>query len=338
MTAATQVAIAMDWGGTWTRASVIDRDGNFLWQSRVANPNSGGQAQLLESADGLLREAIAWCGKCPIAGVGLAIAGPVDSETGMLYDPPNLGALDGVSLKSRWEPMVGYPVWVGNDANLAALGEFHYGAGRESADQGKTFRTLMYMTVSTGIGGGVVDREQVFLGANGLAVEVGHMTIDQSAAAPQCQCGNRGCLESLASGTAIARIARERLAGPGAPASVLAGEDIESITSESVFRAAAQGDSMAMDVLDGAVQALSVGLTNVLHLYNPDLVVLGGGVTGGLNELGLLPKIKSLMLQRAMSKRHQKFRLVASRLGDGVGMVGAGAMVWRETDRAQMRA
>ena len=334
MTSVTQVAIAMDWGGTWTRAAVIDRDGNFLWQSRVANPNEAGQARLLESADGLLREAIAWCGDRSIAGVGLAIAGPVDSETGILYDPPNLRALDGASLKSRWEPMVGYPVWVGNDANLAALGEFHYGAGREGADAGKTCRTLMYMTVSTGIGGGLVDRKQMFLGANGVAVEVGHMTIDQGVAAPQCQCGGQGCLESLASGTAIARIARDRLAGPGAPSSVLAGEAIDSITSESVFRAAAQGDSMAMDVLDGAVQALSVGLTNVLHLYNPDLVVLGGGVTGGLNELGLLPKIKSLMLQRAMSRRHQEFRLVASRLGDGVGMVGAGAMVWQAAERA----
>lgn len=334
MTGATQVAIAMDWGGTWTRAAVIDRGGGFLWQSRVANPNEAGQARMLESADGLLREAIAWCGERSIAGVGLAIAGPVDPDTGMLYAPPNLPALDGVSLKSRWEPMLGYPVWVGNDANLAAVGEFQYGAGREDANPGDAPRTLMYMTVSTGIGGGVVDREQVFLGANGLAVEVGHMTIDQRATAPQCQCGNRGCLESLASGTAIARIAQDRMAEPGAPASILAREGIESVTSESVFRAAAQGDRIAMDILDGVVQALSVGLTNVLHLYNPDLVVLGGGVTGGLSELGLLPKIKSLMLQRAMSKRHREFRLVASQLGDGVGMVGAGAMVWRETDRA----
>ena len=333
MNGATQVAVAMDWGGTWTRAAVIDRGGNSLWQSRVANPKDGGQAQLLESADGLLREAITRCADSPVAGVGLAIAGPVDPLTGILYDPPNLGVLDGVSLKSRWEPMVGYPVWVGNDANLAALGEYHYGAGREAAGQGKTPRTLMYMTVSTGIGGGVVDRDQVFLGANGVAVEVGHMTIDQSTTAPQCQCGNHGCLEALASGTAIARIARARLAGLGSPSSLLVGEDIESITSESVFQAASQGDKVATDVLEGAVQALSVGLTNVLHLFNPDLVVLGGGVTVGLNELGFLPRIQALMLQRAMSERHKEFRLVASQLGDGVGMVGAAAMVWQEVDR-----
>ena len=333
MNGATQVAVAMDWGGTWTRAAVVDRGANFLWQSRVANPKDGSQTQLLECADGLLQEALDWCGESSIAGVGLAIAGPVDPATGILYDPPNLRVLDGVSLKSRWEPMVGYPVWVGNDANLAALGEFRYGAGLEAAGQGRTPRTLAYMTVSTGIGGGVVDQEQVFVGAHGVAVEVGHMTIDQRETAPQCQCGNHGCLESLASGTAIARMARDRLAGSASPESVMASEAIENLSSESVFKAAAQGDNLALDVLEGAVKALAVGLTNVLHVFNPDLVVLGGGVSAGLNELGYLPKIKSLMLQRAMSQRHKEFQLVPSQLGDGAGMVGAAAMVWQEVDR-----
>ena len=333
MTGTAQVAIAMDWGGTWTRAAVADRDGNFLWQSRVANPKDGSQSQLLESGDGLLREAIAWCGDYSIAGVGLAIAGPVDPVTGILYDPPNLPVLNGVSLKSRWEPMFGYPVWVGNDANLAALGEFHFGAGREAGGRDGSPLTLVYLTVSTGIGGGVVDRGQLFQGASGLAAEIGHMTIDISEAAPQCQCGNRGHLESLASGTAIARIARERLAGPGSPTSSLSAQAIESLTSESVFRAAIEGDGLAIDVLEGAVQALAVGLTNVLHLFNPDLLVLGGGVTTGLDQLGYLPRIKALTLPRAMSERHKDFDLVASHLGDGVGMVGATAMVWQEADR-----
>jgi glucokinase len=192
------------------------------------------------------------------------------------------------------------------------------------------------VTVSTGIGGGVVDREQVFLGAGGVAAEIGHMTIDRSESAPQCQCGNRGCLEALASGTAITRIARARLAGPELPTGAWASQDFASITSESVFRAAVQGDRLATDILEGVVQALSVGLTNILHLFNPDLVVLGGGVTVGLSELGLLPRIQSLMLQRAMSERHKDFRLVASSLGDGAGMVGAAAMVWKEVDGAQV--
>ena len=119
MTSNTPVAVAMDWGGTGTRASVIDRNGEILWQERSANPKDGSRDPLLDAADRLLTDAIGWCGDRPIAGVGVAVAGPVDAETGTLFDPPNLPALNGVSLKARWEPLTGYSVWVGNDANLA---------------------------------------------------------------------------------------------------------------------------------------------------------------------------------------------------------------------------
>ena len=327
------MAVVMDWGGTWARAAVIDRAGESLWQSRVTNPADRSRDALLDSSYGLLKDAIAGCLDRTIAGVGIAVAGPVDGETGTLYDPPNLPSLDGVSLKAHWEPLVGYPVWVGNDANLAALGEFHFGAGKDASSQGTPPRTLVYVTVSTGIGGGIVDRGQVFLGANGLAAEIGHMTIDRSESAPECQCGNRGCLESLASGTAIARIARAALAGTGPLTPAWDAKDIASITAESVVRAAVQGDGLAKEIFESVVQALSVGLTNTLHLFNPDLLVLGGGVTVGLTELALLPRLEALIRQRAMSEGHKNFRLVPSRLGDSVGMAGAAALVWSEVDK-----
>jgi glucokinase len=242
---APELAVAMEWGGTWIRASVIDRQGEIRWQSRVANPKGGTQARLLEAATGLLREAIARCAGRGLAGIGVAVAGPVDAETGKLYDPPNLRVLDGVSLKARWEPLLGYRVWVGNDANLAALGEYHYGAGRDARAAGRPPRTLAYLTVSTGIGGGVVDRGEMFVGAYGLAPEIGHMIIDRSGTAPRCQCGGSGCLEALASGTAIARIAQARLAGKERPPSWLAAAEVESISSQMVFEAAAQGAATA---------------------------------------------------------------------------------------------
>jgi len=335
MTQTAEVAVAMDWGGTWTRAAVVDREGQIRWQSRVANAPGADKDRLLAVAEGLLREAIAWSSPFTVRGVGIAVASPVDAETGTLYQPPNLPALDGVSLKSLWEPTLNYPVWVGNDANLAALGEFHFGAGLVTREQGTAPRTLVYLTVSTGIGGGVVSRGRMFLGASGLAAEIGHMTIDSSDTAPQCQCGSYGCLESLASGGAIARIARERRAEADSGTSSLAKKRADTITSESVFQAAGQGDSLATSILEGVVRALSVGLTNVLHLYNPDLVVLGGGVTSGLVDLGLLPRIHTMMLDRAMSQRHKEFRLVASQLGDAVGMVGAATLVWNEIGPGQ---
>ena len=324
-----EVAVAMDWGGTWVRVAVIDRQGDILWRSQVRNAADADREQLLNTSQELLREAIGWRQDQPVAGIGIALAGPVDAETGILYGSPHLSALNGVCLKALWEPVLGHHILVGNDANLAALGEFHYGAGRAIPGRGNPPRTLVYLTVSTGIGGGVVSGGELFLGAHGLAAEIGHMVIDRSAGAPQCQCGNRGCLEALASGTAIAGTARRRVANEASliPSLVRAGS--EEITAEMVFDAAAQGDALARSILEDAVQALAVGLANLLHLFNPDLVVLGGGVTEGLKTLELLPRIHSLTLSRVMSQRYQEYSLVGSQLGDAAGLVGAAAQVWK---------
>ena len=328
MTPPGDLAIAMDWGGTWARVAVIDRQGKIHWQSRLPNAPGADAARLLTDAQSLLHEAMTWCGDRPIAGVGIAVAGPVDAETGTLHEPPNLQPLDGVSLKDLWQPLLGCPVWVGNDANMAALGEYHHGAAREDGQMGAPPRTLVFLTVSTGIGGGVVNRGEIFLGSQGLAGEVGHMSIDWSATAAQCQCGNKGCLEALASGTAIALAARDRLAGGQWPGSSMHGA-AGDITSESVFQAAAAGDALALSILERVVEALAVGLGNVLHLYNPDLLVLGGGVTAGFIQLNMLPRIEALTRDRAMSPQHNEFRLLPAKLGDAAGLVGAATQVWQ---------
>ncbi len=325
-----QVVVAMDWGGTWARASVIDRQGRLLWSSRRGKTSDPAREAIIQNATELLRQGIDWAQDKSIAGIGVAVAGPVDAESGTLYDPPNLPTLNGVSLKAQWEPELGYPVHVGNDATLAALGEFHFGAGRQARERGNPPATLVYVTVSTGIGGGVVYRGKPFLGAHGLAGEVGHQVIDTGPQAPACQCGNSGCLEALASGTAIARIARDRLVQEGRDGFLVESSDPASLTSETVFQAAAQGDGLAKSILDDAASALSVGLVNLLHLYNPDLIVLGGGVTNGLVELGLVDQVRDGMLARAMSRRHRDVTLVTSTLGDAVGMVGAASLVWQE--------
>ena len=327
-----EVVMAMDWGGTWIRASAIDRQGQILWQDRVANVPDSTKEQMLNVAEDGLRRGCSWCDAqgYAIVGIGVAAAGPVDTETGTLHDPPNLPLMNGVSLKSLWEPVFGYPVFVGNDANLAAMGEFHYGAGLAAQQRGNPPRTLVYITVSTGIGGGVVDRGRAFMGAHGLACEIGHMIIDFRSDGPACACGGSGCLESLASGTAISRIARDRLKNGDGVVSTLRNKLPEPLTSEMVFGAASHGDAFSKSIIDGVVVSLSVGVTSVLHVYNPDLIVLGGGVTEGLKQLELLPRIQGLAVERAMSRRHGAFALVASFLGDAVGMVGAASLVWEE--------
>ena len=332
MSSQQEAAVVMDWGGTWIRTAVMDRAGEILQQSRIANPTDPSQDAFLQAAYGQLTEAIAWCSGRELAGVGIAVAGPVDSDTGALSAPPNLPALDGVSLKALWEPLVGCPVLIDNDASLAALGEFQYGAGKDAAAAGKPPQTLVYVTVSTGIGGGVVHRGQVFQGAAGLAGEVGHTCIDRSESAPPCQCGSRGCLEASASGTGIARSARAALARRGPLVSPWPVADVESVTSKDTAHAAGKGDPLAVEIFEDVVQALSVGLTNTVHLFNPDLLVLGGGVTLGLTDLGLIPRLEQMIQRRAMSDGHREFRFVTSKLGDSAGMAGAAALVWNNMD------
>ena len=323
------LALAMDWGGTWNRIAVVNPAGEILWQSRQPNAPGADRQQLLTAGAGLIDQARQWCGDRPIAGLGIAVAGPVDAATGALLDPPNLPALNGVSLSDQWAPALPFPILIGNDANLAALGEYRYGAGQAARREQSAVNTLVYVTVSTGIGGGVIDRGRMFLGANGMAAEIGHQVIDRSSAAPLCACGRRGCLESLASGTAIARIARRRAAAPGVN-SALSARSAGEITAETVFAAAGQGDPLAQEIVDDAIQALAVGLVNGLHLYNPDLLVMGGGVSAGLARQGLLPRLNALLLENAMSAGHRNFRLRPSRLGDAAGMSGAAALVWGE--------
>ena len=335
------LALAVDWGGTWCRAALVDRDGGIWWQDRRANPAGGTAADYLALADGLLAEALASAldqhGGGRVFGIGLAVAGPVDPESGILYQPPNLMALDGVSLKEVWQERYGLPVTAGNDANMAAVGEFRFGAGRIAAEAGRPVKGLFYVTVSTGIGGGLVTADaggaaRLLLGANGLTAEVGHTVVDTAADAPVCQCGLRGCLEAVASGTAIANYARAGVSGESscgqrvAPyGGALAAGPAGDITAAAVVEAAFRGDGFANAVMSRAVDGLAVGLANAVHLYNPDLIVLGGGVSAGLERLGLLPRIREGICERLMSERHKDFELVPAALGDNSGLLGAAA-------------
>ena len=332
--------LAVDWGGTWCRMGLIDRHGEVLWQARRPNPRGGSSGDYLALAVGLLNEALNVEG-IRASGIGIAVAGPVDPDSGILYQPPNLMALDGVSLKQVWQEQYGLPVVVGNDANLAAMGEFHYGAGRDAAQAGHPPKSLFYVTVSTGIGGGAVMRipglpsagsgeAVLLLGANGLTAEVGHTTVDTAVGAPLCQCGKRGCLEAMSSGTAIANYARAALAEGRHRTSALAAVAPEEISSRAVAAAAVQGDAFANTVMSRACEGLAVGLANMVHLFNPDLVILGGGVSEGLTQLNLLPTIRQGIHDRLMSELHKAFDLVPSVLGDNSGLLGAAAAAWEE--------
>ena len=344
--------LAVDWGGTWCRVALIDRRGEVLWQARRPNPpfnapqrggsERGSADEYLALAATLLSEAFTLEG-IRADGIGIAVAGPVDPESGILYQPPNLMALDGVSLKRVWQEEYSLPVVVGNDANLAAMGEYHFGAGRDAAQAGHPPKSLFYVTVSTGIGGGAVEGGSLILGANGLTAEVGHTTVDTASVAPLCQCGKRGCLEAVSSGTAIANYARAALTPPYIPPSAgewsggvsaagssLTALPLEEVTARAVVAAAVQGDAFANAVMARAVEGLAVGLANAVHLFNPDLIILGGGVSEGLTQLNLVPRIRQSIHDRLMSELHKSFDLVPSVLGDNSGLLGAAAAAWEQ--------
>ena len=316
------MALAMDMGGNWMRVALVTPEGEVLWRERRRTKGQEPSPKVIARAEELLRRGMAQVGEGKLAGVGMGLAGPVDPETGIMYDPPNIPSLDGVSLKKIWDAKVDCPVLVGNDATLAALGEYRYGSGMGA-------RTLVYMTISTGIGGGVVVDGRPLMGAYGMAGELGHMTIDRNG--PSCRCGKAGCLEALASGTAIAESARGRLE-KGKPSLIL---DIVSgassrISSETVFEAATRGDLVARDILDDVARALGAGLVNVLHIFNPDVIVIGGGVSNHWEYLE--PMVRSYIDAHAMSHvRRLGFRLSVSSLGDDIGLLGAAALVWSET-------
>ena len=316
------VALAMDVGGNWARAALVLRRGEVVWRERTPTDSREGRDAVITRVEALLQRGISQAKDRSIAGVGMGVAGPVDPATGILYSPPHLPSLDQVSFKSLWQSKFQWPVLVANDATLAALGEYRYGAGAGA-------HTLVYITISTGIGGGVVANGRLLMGANGMAGEFGHMSVDRSG--PKCRCGNVGCLEAIASGTSIAerarRLAKEK--GDSIMADMVSG-DASRISAETVFEAADKGDPMAGEIVADVSSALGAALVNILHAYNPDVIVIGGGVSQNWDSLE--PGIRSYIDSNAMSHiREMGFKLLVSSLGDDIGLMGAAALVWESS-------
>ena len=216
------------------RVALIGRDGRVHHRIARRTRADEGRARVVDRFVGMLRRTASSIATESPVGVGLSLASPVEPETGVMRNPPNLPGWDGYTLKPVLEQSLSLRVSAGNDATLAALAEHRYGAGRP-------YSHFVYMTLSTGIGGGLILDGKPYTGAGGYAGEVGHVTIDRSG--PVCGCGNVGCLEALASGTAVARLIRERLAA-GQPATLL-GDEEDGPDSERVFQAARLGDPLA---------------------------------------------------------------------------------------------
>ncbi len=275
-------------------------------------------ARIADTVRGLLRQA--GVREEEVRYIVVGAPGPLDPLSGMVYHPPNLPGWDSFPLGERVSQC--FPlssVKVDNDANLAALGEYYFGYER-------AFRDLVFLTVGTGIGGGIVMEGRIYHGCCGAAGEFGHMAIVPQNG-PLCGCGSRGCLEALASGTAIAREARDAVkAGKRSLLLEAAGGEIDRLTAEVVGEAARKGDEVACAIVARAGHYLGIGLANLVNIFNPAAIVLGGGVVYGLGEM-LLGPARDEMMRRAMEFPARKVQVLEGRLRGRAGLLGCFALI-----------
>lgn len=306
--------IGVDLGGTQLRAVRIDRAGQILAYERTETATGRGPNAVIDQIEALIATVISDLSPEQISGIGVGTPGPVDPLDGVVLETPNLDGWFNVPLKQILSQRTGLRVEVGNDANVAALGEWRFGSGRGVQD-------FIYVTISTGIGGGVVVDGKLLLGRKGIAGEVGHMTIQTDG--PLCGCGNIGCWEALASGTALAREAASALerSRPSLLHELSVGQPIEG---RHIAAAADQADELALTLMRREGELIGIGLVNLLHLYAPERIALGGGV---MKSIALLePHFRRIISERAMPP-YRGTPIEVAVLGDKVGVLGAAALV-----------
>lgn len=310
-----EILLALDFGGTKLSAATTTADGaeanlrTWLAHDRHYSPDDADAAYEQQAMIALARSVL---GGSQPAAVGVSFGGPVDFETGTVRLSHHVDGWEATPLATLLESTFAAPVCVDNDANVASLGEHRLGAGIGIS-------SLLYVTVSTGVGSGWILDGRPWRGHDGLAGEIGHTVVDP--AGPLCLCGKRGCVERLASGPYMALDAAERLAAQPALESILRQpmELTGKLTGRHVAEAAAQGDDLARDILHRGGWALGVGLGNAANLVNPERFVLGGGVT----KSGPIWWAAVWQAARATALPEATFDIVPAELGDDAPLWGA---------------
>jgi glucokinase len=309
-------ALGVDLGGTKIEVARVDAEGKLGQRLRRPTNIQGGPAAVKAEIVAALRDLQEGASSLP-AGVGVGVAGQVNSQRGLVLFAPNLGWRD-EPLQPDLSQALGLPVVIVNDVRAATLGEWLYGAGQGCND-------LICLFVGTGIGGGVVSGGQLLSGCSNTAGELGHITIDMHG--PSCHCGNRGCLEALAGGWAIAQQAKEAVTAnqvAGVSLLKMAGGHSGAITAEIVAQAAKASDPLALHLIDNVAQALIAGGVSLVHAFNPCRLILGGGVIEGLPEL--IGRVERGVCQQALAAASQPLQVLPARLHNDAGVVGAAAL------------
>jgi len=321
------LVLGVDLGGSKILSAAVNARGEIRSRDLSITPAAKGPEAVIQAMLASIERAIGQAGitKAQLEAICIGAPGLSNPETGIVFTSSNLPGWKNVPLREIIEDKMGAKTLLINDANAAALGEMYFGAARGA-------RNFIYITVSTGIGGGIVIDGEVYAGDRGTAGEIGHMTIDTNGS--KCNCGNTGCWETLASGTALAREARKRIKS-GAETAILeyAGGDIDKVNAEAVYRASQQGDALARELIARTGYYLGVGLTNLINIFNPELIIIGGGLSR-IGDMLLEPAYK-VAEERSYRAAFDSVRFARPALGGDSGVIGAAAYAYRKMEKSK---
>lgn len=307
--------VGVDLGGTKIYTALVDLDGNIVKEVTVKTEAQKGDAVVLDKIIKTIDDVLRGTDIDEIKAIGVGSPGPLDVENGLIVYTPNLPFKNFNIVKSIREKYK-IDTYLDNDANVATLSEYMFGAGKGS-------KNMVYVTVSTGIGGGAILNGSLFRGSTSNALEIGHITVMKGG--PRCGCGNTGCAEALASGTAIMKRAKEAIESKVETSL----KNYEEVTAKEVFLEAEKGDKVSKDILNDALSYLGITISNIANSFDPDKIIIGGGVS----EAGriVFDKIDYEMERRCLKTIYNNCKIEKAVLGSKAGVLGAAALAILES-------
>ncbi|MFD2629959.1 ROK family protein [Oceanobacillus kapialis] len=305
------LAIGVDIGGTKTAIGLIDDSGNISAQTKIPTDQGILPSQMIDrmihTIKALLKENS--LEENEIMGIGIGAPGPLDVKNGLISCPPNLPQWIDIPVVQQFKHQFSIPVWLANDASAAAVAEKWIGAGTDSND-------FAYVTISTGIGAGFILNGKLYTGARGNAGDIGHMAVDTRVEGI-CGCGQKGCFEYVASGTAIARLGTEIME--------------KSVTSIEAFSLYKDGHPEITSMVEEVFERIGMGCVTLINALEPEFIVIGGGVSN-VGE-ALFKSVNDYVSKYALSPLGRETRIIPSKLENNTGLVGAAALVWQNTEK-----
>lgn len=313
--------VGIDLGGTTISGGVLDYKGNIIFRHTIDTKSELGEEIVLQRIIKVIDYVIEKSKvlKSNINAIGIGSPGPLDIEKGIIITNTNL-PFRNFNIVNKIRDSFKVPVYLDNDANAAAMAEYKFGAGRGS-------KNMIFITVSTGIGAGAILNGNIYRGSSYNALEIGHMTLEKNG--PMCNCGNLGCAEMLASGTAIAKIAKMELErGKGEKSSL---KKLDKISAYNVFEEAKKGDRLAKRVVDEALEYLGICVSNIITIFDPDTIVIGGGVSKAGNIV--FDKIDQVVKERCFEVMWKNTKIIKALLLEDCGIIGAASLAMGREDK-----